>query len=216
MEIEVVTLEDIPVYDEDEDYQPAETGGTDPGDQFSSPVPAPVIALRRKVAAADGLIVASPEYNRSISGVLKNAFDWLARPAHLGVLRGKAAVAMLATESTYHGMNGYVALASQLRALGNFVLEPDFVLHTAHMTLVRDEDGGIHIINTWMEDLLRLLLEGLAEAVQDEMGPRTGRTPDRASEELFLPRRRGNSYPLQIKTLTNEELEKERIRNPWG
>jgi chromate reductase len=42
--------------------------------------PAPVQALREKIAAADGLLIVTPEYNYSIPGVLKNAIDWASRP----------------------------------------------------------------------------------------------------------------------------------------
>jgi len=65
MHIRVRTLEDIPVYNEDlraEGY------------------PEPVQRLRDKIAGADAVIIATPEYNYSIPGVLKNAIDWASRP----------------------------------------------------------------------------------------------------------------------------------------
>ena len=58
-------LRSIPPYDEDEDREPA---------------PAAVAELRAAIAAADGLLFATPEYNSSVPGVLKNAIDWASRP----------------------------------------------------------------------------------------------------------------------------------------
>lgn len=66
MDIAVRTLEDIPPYNEDFDVEPA--------------IPA-VAALRKEVLASDGVIIATPEYNHGIPGVLKNALDWASRPA---------------------------------------------------------------------------------------------------------------------------------------
>jgi NAD(P)H-dependent FMN reductase len=57
----------IPLYDGDEE----EAHG----------IPAPVAALKDAIAAADGLLIATPEYNNSLPGVLKNAIDWATRPA---------------------------------------------------------------------------------------------------------------------------------------
>ena len=65
--IEIGSIKDIPLYDGDVDA--------------ASGAPAPVRALKEKIAAADGLLLVSPEYNHSIPGVLKNAIDWISRPA---------------------------------------------------------------------------------------------------------------------------------------
>src|SRR3712207_3972084 len=59
-------LRDIPPYDEDDD--PVDGG------------PEAVEQLREAVAGADAILFATPEYNSSIPGVLKNAIDWLSRP----------------------------------------------------------------------------------------------------------------------------------------
>jgi chromate reductase len=64
--IEIASIRDIPLYDADLEERRA---------------PAPVIALSNRVKRADALLIATPEYNFSIPGVLKNAVDWLSRPA---------------------------------------------------------------------------------------------------------------------------------------
>lgn len=51
--------------------------------------PAPVRALREAIHAADGLLIATPEYNYSIPAPLKNAIDWASRPANASSLNGK-------------------------------------------------------------------------------------------------------------------------------
>jgi chromate reductase len=66
----------LPLFDEDLERM------TDGG-------PDPVRRLRKQVASADGLLIGTPEYNQSIPGVLKNAIDWLSRPAPDEVLAGK-------------------------------------------------------------------------------------------------------------------------------
>jgi chromate reductase len=56
--------------------------------------PAPVVAFKAAIAEADALLIATPEYNHSIPGVLKNAIDWASRPARSTPLYGKTAAIM--------------------------------------------------------------------------------------------------------------------------
>lgn len=62
-------------------------------------VPAEVTAFREAVAAADALIVATPEYNGSVSAVLKNAIDWASRPYGNGSITGKSVLVLAASPS---------------------------------------------------------------------------------------------------------------------
>lgn len=64
--LDVASIRGIPLYDADLE---AEQG-----------IPVPVQQLKDRIAAADGLLIATPEYNNSMPGVLKNAIDWLSRP----------------------------------------------------------------------------------------------------------------------------------------
>lgn len=64
--LDIASIKDIPLYDGDLE---AEQG-----------IPAAVTALQGRIAAADGLLLVTPEYNNSLPGVFKNAIDWLTRP----------------------------------------------------------------------------------------------------------------------------------------
>ena len=73
-ELEIHLLHDIPLFNED-----VEVEGW----------PAPVQRLRDAIEPADGLLIATPEYNYSMPGVLKNALDWISRPTAKGPVVGK-------------------------------------------------------------------------------------------------------------------------------
>jgi chromate reductase, NAD(P)H dehydrogenase (quinone) len=75
MTVEVFDLSDIPLYNQD-----VEEAGE----------PASVVALKTAMARADALLVATPEYNHGVPGVLKNAIDWASRPRVSSPLTDKA------------------------------------------------------------------------------------------------------------------------------
>src|SRR2546425_3048293 len=64
--LEIATIKGIPLYDGDV--------------ESADGIPPIVAALKDSIATADGLLLATPEYNNSMPGVLKNAIDWLSRP----------------------------------------------------------------------------------------------------------------------------------------
>jgi chromate reductase len=96
MTIQILEIADIPVYNADVEAE---------GD------PAPVAAFKRAVGAADGLLIATPEYNLGVPGVTKNVIDWASRPPRKSVLDGKPVAVMGATP----GMGGTARGQSQLR-----------------------------------------------------------------------------------------------------
>lgn len=67
VELEIINIDAIPLYNGDLEDEHG--------------IPNAVLSIKDKIAEADGLIISSPEYNHSIPGVLKNALDWLTRPA---------------------------------------------------------------------------------------------------------------------------------------
>ncbi len=68
--------------------------------------PEGVVRLNEAIAAADGLLLAVPEYNYSLPGVLKNALDWASRPAYQSVFRNKPTGVMSAAASFVGGARG--------------------------------------------------------------------------------------------------------------
>ncbi|HVY50542.1 MAG TPA: NAD(P)H-dependent oxidoreductase [Devosia sp.] len=79
---------------------------------WNDPPPA-VVDLKHRIAAADAVLFVTPEYNRSIPGVLKNAIDWPSRPSGHGVWEGKPAAIVGATA----GQSGTAAAQAHLRAI---------------------------------------------------------------------------------------------------
>lgn len=80
VEVNNFDLEPIPPYNQDLDNEKG--------------WPAPVRALRDAVIETDGIIAVSPEYNHGMSGILKNAIDWVSRPGYESVLKDKPVVCM--------------------------------------------------------------------------------------------------------------------------
>ncbi|GAB2651654.1 NADPH-dependent FMN reductase [Arenimonas aestuarii] len=90
VELEIATLHGIPLYDGDAEEKHG--------------IPAAAEALKDKLAACDGLVLCTPEYNHSIPGVLKNAIDWMSRPgADKERVFGKRPVALLGASPSGFG-----------------------------------------------------------------------------------------------------------------
>lgn len=102
-------LSHVPLFDED--MEAATQGGPDA-----------VYRLRAAVDAADGVLIATPEYNQSIPGVLKNAIDWLSRPAPELVLRGKPVAIIGATQGRWGTRLAQAALRQTLAATESLIM----------------------------------------------------------------------------------------------
>jgi len=119
-------LAELPAYDEDLDVEPA---------------PAPVQRLRDAIAAADGLIIATPEYNSSLPGALKNALDWASRPFPGNVLRDKPAVVIGASTGLFGAVWAQAEVRKVLKASGAHVLESELPVGMADGAF--DDDGSL-------------------------------------------------------------------------
>ncbi|MGA2280048.1 MAG: NAD(P)H-dependent oxidoreductase [Verrucomicrobiota bacterium] len=99
--LDIFEIDGLPGFNEDEEKNP----------------PAKVVELKKRIRAADALLIVTPEYNYSIPGVLKNAIDWASRPYGDSAWSGKPAAIMGASVGTigtaraqYHLRQVFVAL----------------------------------------------------------------------------------------------------------
>ena len=122
-------LASVPLFDED--LESATAGG-----------PGSVARLRAKVASADGLLIATPEYNQSIPGVLKNAIDWLSRDAAGEVLAGKPVAIVGASSGPWGTRLSQAALRQVLYATGSPVL-PGPALYLRDARRLFDDAGRL-------------------------------------------------------------------------
>lgn len=117
-EVKVLTLGDLPFYNEDLDTETP---------------PVAVAALRAAIGEADGLIVATPEYNYSLPGVLKNALDWASRPYGRATIVGKPTVTITASPAFTGGARVQGQLTELLFAIGARPLQrPQTVIGAVH------------------------------------------------------------------------------------
>jgi chromate reductase len=92
-----------------------------------------VRALREAIARADGLVIASPEYNYGMPGVLKNALDWASRPYGRSALIGKPVLTLTASPAFTGGVRAQQQLNETLLAISaRLVLRPQTVIGAVH------------------------------------------------------------------------------------
>jgi chromate reductase, NAD(P)H dehydrogenase (quinone) len=123
-EVTLIDLKDFPLPLFDQDLE-TEQGMPENGKK-----------LKKLFIDHDGLLIASPEYKSSFPAVLKNAIDWVSRPApgepSLAAFRGKVATLMSASPGALGGLRGLVHVRSILGNLGVIVLPDQIALAKAH------------------------------------------------------------------------------------
>ena len=143
-------LKEVPPYDEDDDVHPR---------------PASIARLNAAIADADAVLFATPEYNASIPGHLKNAIDWISRPVVTNVLRDKPVVVVGASTGAFGAVWAQAELRKVLAALGARVLDVELPVPHAH---TRFDDGGL------IDDQIRASLADAVEALAAETREREG------------------------------------------
>jgi chromate reductase len=146
--VEFDRLGEIPPYDAD-----VEAEGT----------PEPAEALRQAMLEADAVLVATPEYNHSIPGVLKNALDWASRPAGQSALSGKPAAVIGASTGMFGAVWAQAETRKVLGALGGRVVEGELPVARAAELL---HNGRLELPPEQSDQLEGLLAELVSEVEQ--------------------------------------------------
>jgi chromate reductase len=120
--------------------------------------PPGVVQLKAEIAGADGVVFATPEYNYSIPGGLKNALDWISRPPDLSPMRGKP-VGLVGAAS---GMSGTIRAQTHMRQMLLYsdspcLSQPEVLIPRAHERF--DAEGKLIDTST------RMLLERFGVAM---------------------------------------------------
>jgi chromate reductase len=116
-------FETLPAYDADVDGR------------FAEPA---VARLRRTLATADAVVIATPEYNASIPGALKNALDWASRPFPDNCLRGKPVAVIGASTGLFGAIWAQAELRKVLSTIGAAVLDSELPVPAAQTAFTTD------------------------------------------------------------------------------
>ena len=103
--------------------------------------PDSVWILRETIAAADAVLIATPEYNASVPGQLKNALDWASRPFPDNSLRHKPAAVVGASTGLFGAVWAQAELRKVLKTIGAHVIEQELPVGQAHDAFT--DDGGL-------------------------------------------------------------------------
>jgi chromate reductase len=142
--IEVFDLEGIPPFNQDLESQPPQT----------------VKAFKAKIRKADAVLIASPEYNYSVPGVLKNAIDWASRPYGDNAFEGKPVALMSASIGSLGGARAQYHLRQSFVFLDMHPLNrPEVMMPFAEDNV--DAEGNV--TNEQTKQLIRELLEALVQ-----------------------------------------------------
>lgn len=141
-------LRDVPAFDEDLE---------------AVSIPAAVERFRNAIAEADAVLIATPEYNGSIPGFLKNALDWASRPVATNVLRNKSAAVIGASTGMFGAVWAQAELRKVLSRIGARVLDRELLVPAAAQAFdlrgsLRDPD-----LESRLRDLLRALRDEVAD-----------------------------------------------------
>ena len=125
LDLQIVEFDEVPLYNQDHEAD----------------LPAAVVAFKAAIKAADAVLIVTPEYNRSMPGVLKNAIDWASRPPGQGVWSGKPAAIAGSSPGALGTGAAQVDLRNVLTAINVAVMGAPQI-YVVHKEDQFTEDGG--------------------------------------------------------------------------
>jgi chromate reductase, NAD(P)H dehydrogenase (quinone) len=142
IDLEVVTLEDIPLYNEDLDQEPE--------------IPS-VAAFKKIIAESDGVLITTPEYNHGVPGVLKNALDWASRPVFESCFKNKPVSVISSSKAFTGGVRAQYQLRETLISMhAHLVMGPEVVVGGIHAKFAEDVYQDENGLNFMLRSLDRL------------------------------------------------------------
>ena len=143
--LEIFPLEGLPFYN---------------GDLDTATPPDAVAALRARIGEADGVVIATPEYNYGLPGVLKNALDWASRPYGKATLTGKPVLTLSSSPAATGGVRAQVQLSETLAGIAaRQVRRPQLVITFVNQKIA---DGRLTDAAT-----LTALSQGISDLLRD-------------------------------------------------
>jgi chromate reductase, NAD(P)H dehydrogenase (quinone) len=140
----------LPIFDEDLETTP----------------PPAVRNLIEAIEAADGLLIATPEYNASVPGGLKNALDWASRPFPENVLRDKPSAVIGASTGLFGAVWAQAEVRKALKASGAHVLESELPVGMADSAFDLDDELADPELGARLGDLLGDLVREVGSPVE--------------------------------------------------
>ena len=152
-EIEIVSIKDIPLYNGDI--------------ESNEGIPSTVELIKTKIANCDGVLLATPEYNHSVPGVMKNVIDWVSRPPEdvPKIFRNRPITVMGASPGHFGTMLAQEAWSTIFRALGTKPWFGNKVL-VSHANNVFDANG--RLIDEKVKEQLKKFVEGFVAFIKNE------------------------------------------------
>jgi len=145
--LSLVELGDVPMFNQD----------------LENDVPSPVLRIRSDVAEADAVLFVTPEYNRSVPPVLKNAIDWVSRPYGKNGFAGKPASIV----GTSGGQVGTASAQNHLRSIATVLTGPLMVQPEVYLVF---KDGLIDANGDVSDEGTRTFLKGWTDAFAAHIG----------------------------------------------